>query len=83
LIVTTPLEGVGAGAGVGAGVGAIGLPPESVELPQPHAPRLNTTIILATNTRMSFLVSNLVVTELDEIELLAFGGKATASSLFA
>lgn len=47
--------GVGAGAGAGVGVGVVpGYPPESVE-PQPHAPKLSATIIVATNTRMSFL----------------------------
>jgi hypothetical protein len=46
---------VGAGAGVGVGVGVVpGYPPESAE-PQPHAPTLNATTMVATNTRMSFL----------------------------
>jgi hypothetical protein len=62
-IVTALLVGVGVGVGVGigatagAGVGAIGLPPYSVELPQPHAHRLTAMIPLATITRMPFLFS--------------------------
>jgi hypothetical protein len=45
--------GVGVGAGVlGGGVGETGMPPESVDPPQPHVPRLNATITLAAKTRI-------------------------------
>jgi hypothetical protein len=45
--------GAGVGAGAGTGVGVTGVPPESVvELPQPHVLRLNTTITVATKTRI-------------------------------
>src|SRR4029450_4951792 len=67
LIVTTPLGDVG--TGVGVGVGATGLPPESLELLQPHAHRLNMTITLATITRMSFLFSTLAVSDLYEMQI--------------
>jgi hypothetical protein len=72
LIVTTPLGGVGAGVGAGAGagagvgVGAAGFPLESVELPQPHAVRLNAISTLATITRMSFPLSVFAVSDFYE-----------------
>jgi len=40
-------------------VGATGVATTSVELPQPHAHRLNAIIALATITRMSFLLLSL------------------------
>ena len=67
--------GVGAGAGAGVGVGVVpGYPPESVE-PQPHAPKLSATIMVATNARMSFLFLFFTVSELHECGTPAFGGR--------
>jgi hypothetical protein len=57
LIVTTPLGGAGVGVGVGVGEGVVGVGVtgvllESVELPQPHALRLDKIMTVAMSARM-------------------------------